>query len=167
MAKQKKGKQIEQDVLMLTQSGYDELVQEVEYRSGELRDQIANEINEARNLGDLSENQAYSEAMEKKNMNEARIEELEQMVAKAQIIQREDKDVIGIGSTVEIESTKTSKSRSITIVGKGASQEADPRQGKISIDSPLGSALSGNKKGAIVKVVLPSGEAEYKVKKVA
>ncbi len=167
MARKKKSTTQEIDVLMVTQEGYDEMVAELENRNGALRDQIAKEINEARNLGDLSENQAYSEAMERKNMNEGRIEELEQLITSAQIIQKTDSNTIGVGSKVEIEQIKTKRGRTVTLVGRGKSQEADPREGKISIDSPLGHALNGSKKGDKVMVELPSGKAEYVIKKVA
>jgi len=163
--KKKQTTDTEPEKLMVTQEGYDEMVAELENRMGALRDEIAEEINEARNLGDLSENQAYSEAMERKNMNEARIEELEYMISIAQIIQRTDSGVVGVGDTVEIKSVKTNKARTISLVGRGIAQEADPREGKISIDSPLGVALKGSKKGDVVKVMLPAGEMEYKVMK--
>jgi transcription elongation factor GreA len=168
MARKKKvvAKQ-EQEVLLVTEDGYKEMTSELEYRTGELRTQIANEINEARNLGDLSENQAYTEAIERKNMNEARIEELEAMVTIAQIIQKDTTGTVGVGDTVDILNTRTNTKRTITLVGKGISQEADPREGKISIDSPLGKALKGSKKGDVIKVELPIGISEYKITSVA
>lgn len=167
MARKKKTTTEEHDVLLVTQSGYDDMVGELNHRMNTLRDEIASEINEARNLGDLSENQAYSEAMERKNMNEGRIEELEQLISIAQIIQKSDSNTVGVGNTLDIKNLKTSSVRTITLVGKGISQEADPRQGKISIDSPLGHALNGSKKGDVVKVDLPSGLVEYQIVSIA
>ncbi len=94
----------EEEVLMLTQSGYDQLVQELSHRKNVLRDEIANEIKLARDLGDLSENQAYADAMEKKEVNEARIESLEYMLSIAKVVSTsQDDKIVTIGHTIEIQ----------------------------------------------------------------
>jgi transcription elongation factor GreA len=166
MPRRKATKNTNEDVLMVTQPGYDEMVAEIEERKGK-RMEIAAEIDEARKLGDLSENEPYAVAMQKKEMNDARLDELEYLITIAQIVEGSDKSIAGIGSELEIRLKGASSSKLITLVGRQASQEADPREGKISIDSPLGSALNGSRKGDKVIVELPTGKAEYEVVKVA
>jgi transcription elongation factor GreA len=154
--------------LMVTQERFDEMQAELKERVEVLRDQIALEISTARDLGDLSENQAYADAMNRKDINEARIEELEYLISIAQVIQSEGKaNAISIGSVVEVKKISDGKVRTITLVGKEETQEADPRVGKVSIDSPLGSALVGRSQGDKVVVKLPAGDAEYQITKFA
>lgn len=164
MAKSKATKtKEEQEVLMLTQSGYDKLVQELKQRKEVLRDEIAAEIKQARDLGDLSENQAYADAMERKEVNEARIEELEYMISIATVASASHDDkIVTIGHTVEIQKVGGDKKK-ITLVGKESTQEADSSVGKISIDSPVGKAINMAQIGDTVNVVLPTGEVKYKV----
>src|SRR5262249_42839856 len=103
MAKKVTKTQKEKDVLFVTQAGYDEMLRELENRKGTLRDEIAQQISAARDLGDLSENQAYSDAMERKELNDNRIDELEYLISIAEIIDASAEDnVIGIGHTLEI-----------------------------------------------------------------
>jgi transcription elongation factor GreA len=166
MIKKKTAKtQKERDTLFVTQAGYDEMVSELENRKGALRDEIAQQINAARDLGDLSENQAYSDAMERKELNDNRIDELEYLISIAEIIDASASDnFIGIGHTVEIQKVGGEK-RTVTLVGKEASQQADSTVGKISIDSPIGMALNSAQVGDTVAVKLPAGEVKYKILK--
>jgi len=165
MAKKKAAKS-EKDVMILTQAGYDELVAELDQRKNETRPEIAEAIKEAKALGDLSENNAYSDAMERKDANENRIVELEYMLSIAQVSTASAKDkIIGIGHTVEIQKVGGTK-RELTLVGKADSQQADPTENKISIDSPIGMALNGAKIGDTVAVELPNGKVNYKIIKI-
>lgn len=152
------------DVLLVTQERYDDMTTKLEYYRDVVRDEIAQAINEARDLGDLSENNAYSDAMEKKDINEARIEELEYMISIAQIVEAEqNSNIVSVGSTVEIQKVGGDK-RVVTLVGKSKSQEADPAAGKFSEDSPLGIALNMAQVGDTVSVKTPSGQdIKYKI----
>ena len=152
--------------VQLTQAGLDELVQELADRK-QKQLEIASEIQEAKELGDLKENEPYAEAMKKKEINDARIDELEYVISKAQVVESSAKGIAGIGSTVEIQRVGSKAIKTIKLVGKEESQEADPSEGKVSIDSPVGNALNSAKTGDTVKVALPVGEVSYKVLKVA
>lgn len=154
------------DSLMVTASGMEEMLAEIEERK-QKQIEIAKEIDEARRLGDLKENAPYQEAMQKKEINDARLEELEYKASIAQVVESGDNGIVGVGSVVEIESVKNSRTKTVTLVGRQAAQEADPREGKVSIDSPIGSALMGKKKGDEVEVDLPIGAVTYRIKKVA
>jgi transcription elongation factor GreA len=164
MAKAKTTKTKEdQEVLMLTQQGYDKLVEELEHRKTVLRDEIASEIKQARDLGDLSENQAYADAMERKEMNEARIESLEYMISIAQVVSASTNDkIVNIGHTIEIQKVGGPK-KTVTLVGKESTQEGNPAIGKISVDSPVGKALNMAQVGDTVNVKSPAGEVKYKI----
>lgn len=157
----------EQDVLIVTQAGYDALVQELNHRKDVVRVEIANEISQARDLGDLSENQAYASAMEKKEMNDARIDELDYLISIAQITDASQQDdVVAIGHTVDIQKIGGEK-RTIVLVGKAETGQASPAEGKISIDSPIGRAINMSRVGDIVDVKLPKGDVKYKILKIA
>jgi transcription elongation factor GreA len=150
---------------ILTKEGYDKIIAELEDRKGRLRDEIANELEQATEQGDLSENAAYKSALEEKEMNENKIENLEGILSTATIVEADnDKSSVGLGNKVTILAMKTKKKLDITIVGHN---EADPINGKISMDSPLGKVLIDKKKGEKVSVVLPTGEVEYTVEKIS
>jgi|GEM_PF-6872080 len=152
------------DTLIVTPEGFASM--ETELAERKLKAELnAKEIDEARSLGDLKENTAYHEAMQVKDMNDARIDELDYLMSIAQIAQNQSKTVLGIGSTVELERQDTKTKQTITLVGKQASQEADPLSGKISIDSPLGKVLNGQSVGAEVVAQLPRGPVAYKILK--
>lgn len=159
----KKSNNQNQDVVLVTKHGYDELVRELEERK-QLRDDIAREIEEARDLGDLSENASYQEAMERKDLNERRISELEDLISRIQIVE-EDKsnsNVITIGRSVELKNLNDSSTKVVHLVG---ATEADPLKSKISIDSPLGKVLLNSKVGDTVEVNVPVGIVRYQVLK--
>ncbi len=150
---------------ILTKEGYDKIIAELEDRKGRLRSEIANELEQATEQGDLSENAAYKSALEEKEMNENKIESLEGILSTATIVEADnDKSSVGLGNKVAIVAVKTKKKLEVTIVGHN---EADPTDGKISMDSPLGKVLIDKKKGEKVSVVLPTGEVEYTVEKIS
>lgn len=154
--------QDQHEALIVTKDGLAELVAERDERLLK-RDQIAKDIDEARRLGDLKENEPYAAAMQSKELNDTRLDELEYMISIAQVVESTDDSSVGIGTSVEIENTSNSSVRNVTLVGRQAAQESNPREGKISIDSPLGKALHMAKIGAMIEVDLPMGKAQYKV----
>ncbi|PJE57681.1 MAG: transcription elongation factor GreA [Candidatus Portnoybacteria bacterium CG10_big_fil_rev_8_21_14_0_10_38_18] len=123
------------------------------------RNEISERIHEAQDMGDLAENAEYAEAKEAQAFNEGRIQELEQITKNAVIISRK-----GNCQSVEIgcEITAQNKSGEKTFIIVG-SQEADPTQGKISNESPLGRAFLGKRKDDEVLVQTPSGKIRYKI----
>lgn len=127
------------------------------------RQAISKRLEDAKKLGDLSENAEYAEAKEAQEHNEQRIIELEQMLKDAVLIEKTThKYEVAIGSTIEVVDGNGSK-RTFTIVG---SEEVDPVNGKISNESPLGQAFLGHKTGETVEAKTPNGPAMYKISKI-
>ena len=141
--------------VLLTQSGYDALVQELEYLKTEKRAELAEKIKVARGFGDLSENSEYDEAKNEQGLVEQRILELEATVKNAKIVNKDtmNKDTVGVGVHV-IVVDEDGFEEAYDIVG---STEYDPLNGKISEDCPVGLALKGHKTGETVTVELPTG----------
>lgn len=165
MAKTKKT-QVDNEVLQLTAETHKELSEELENRINVVRLEIAEELNVARELGDLSENHAYQVAMEKREMNENRIVELEGILAVAQVVEdNKSDDIVGLGDTVEIENQEHKTKRIVTIVGSEDSMSANSVEGKISTDSPIGQAIFQAKLGDIVEVKLKDRGVKYKILK--
>ena len=129
------------------------------------RPSVIEAIAEARSHGDLSENAEYHAAKEQQSLNEGRIAELEDKLARAEVIDvsKLSGDTIKFGATVTLIDEDTEKKQVWQIVGE---PEADARAGRISITSPLARALVGKKKGANVEVVTPGGAKAYEVLKV-
>lgn len=151
----------EKDVI-LTQEGYDNLDKELNYLKTEKRAEIADRIKVALGFGDLSENSEYDEAKTAQAENEVKIAELENKIRHAKIIDESeiDTDVVQIGNTVKVLDMEFDEEVEYTIVG---STEVDLAQNKISNESPLGAALLGKKKNAVVEVQIPDGIARYKI----
>ena len=139
-----------------------EKVEELKKELGELKNkrmEIAKRLEEARALGDLSENVEYSDAEDAKAFNEGKILEVEQLLKEAVVISNKTKkDVVQVGATVKVKSE--SGARDFHIVG---SEEADPAAGKISNESPLGKAFLGHKVGDAVEAQTPRGNIKYKI----
>ncbi len=150
--------------IKLTANGYLEVENELNKLREEDRPRIIQAIKEARAQGDLSENADYDAARNEQAQVEARIKELEYMIEHAIIIEDAPKDVVGLGSTVEIEYVEDGDTDEYKIVG---SMEADPFENKISDESPIGKALSGKKVGDVVKVPSPNGDYEVKIVKIS
>ncbi len=168
MAKTKKTTVAESNALTMTQDAYDELKRELELRINVTRKEIAEEIKAAMDLGDLSENHAYTVAMEKKEMNENRILELEDILAIAKIVAGNKTDnFVNIGEPVEIQNVETKKNRIVVLVGTEESKAANPTEGKISVDSPIGKAIYNSMIGDVVDVSLQDKVVKYKVVKFA
>lgn len=150
--------------IKLTANGYLEVENELNKLREEDRPRIIQAIKEARAQGDLSENADYDAARNEQAQVEARIKELEYMIEHAVIIEEAPKDVVGLGSTVEIEYVDDGDTDEYKIVG---SLEADPFENKISDESPIGAALFGKKVGDIVKVPSPNGDYDVKIVKIS
>lgn len=144
----------------LTSEKFAELKKELEHLKTERRKEVAEHLEYAKKLGDLSENAEYHQAREEQAELEDRISRLENLLKNAVIAGQGRSDVVTVGTTLRIERKDDNKSYLYTIVG---SEETDMSQGKISNLSPLGSALLGRKVGDIVTVDTPKGTIEYKV----
>ncbi len=149
----------------MTQTGHAALEEELKRRQSVERPRIVEAIAEARSHGDLSENAEYHAAKEAQSHNEGRIAELEDQLARSEIIDvsKLSGDTIKFGATVTLIDEDTDKKAVWQIVGES---EADAKKGRISITSPLARALIGKKKGASVEVVAPGGAKAYEVTKV-
>ena len=149
----------------MTIEGYRTLEAELQRLKSEERPRIIALIAEARQHGDLSENAEYHAAKESQSLNEGRIAELEDKLARAEVIDvsKLSGETIKFGATVTLIDEDTDKKQVWQIVGE---PEADAKAGRISITSPLARALIGKAKGASVEVVTPSGAKGYEVKKV-
>ncbi|MDO8534047.1 MAG: transcription elongation factor GreA [Xanthobacteraceae bacterium] len=151
---------------VVTREGYEKLKEEIEDLSVRGRREIAERIKEARDFGDISENAEYDAAKNDQAMLEARIASLEDKLRSAAVVDVKniEKDVVGVGTTVHLKDQKTDKSSKFKIVG---SSEADPANGKLSNESPIGKALIGHKRNDIVKIPVPRGPArQLKVTKI-
>ena len=135
--------------ITMTQEGYNDLVKELEWRKGEERERIKNDIVVARGFGDLSENAEYDAARNAQAENEARIQQLTHDIENAVVLDVSClvKGVVNIGTTVKVVDEKTGRELTFRIVG---SNEADVTLGKISDVSPVGRALVGHKVGEVV-----------------
>ena len=149
--------------LYLSQEGLENLKKELEDLKQQRVD-ITQKIKEAREFGDLSENAEYQEAKIRQSFVEGRIEEIDAMFKTAKIIDGNGhtNGVVGVGSTVVVKVDGKEATYHVT-----GSSEADPLQGKISNESPLGQALLGAKVGETVSLATPDGPREYKIVKVS
>ncbi len=143
----------------ITQQGLEKLKQEYNYLINTKRKEVAERIATAKDFGDLSENAEYDAAKEEQAIMEARISELKQLLKDAVIIEENNNhDSVSIGSTIKVKNDGITKE--YKIVG---SQEADPSQGLISNESPIGRAFLGRKKGETVEIQVPKGVMEWQI----
>ena len=152
--------------VILTQEGLDKLKNELEYLSGDKRREVAERIKEAREFGDIMENSEYDDAKNEQAQVEYRIQSLEQKLRNARVVDTEQvsTETVSIGARVTLKDTKSKATRNYSIVG---SAEADPKNGRLSNESPVGKALLGRKKGEKVTIPAPRGALEYQVVKIA
>ncbi|MBB4955310.1 transcription elongation factor GreA [Agrobacterium vitis] len=146
----------------MTQSGFLKLQEELRWRQQEERPRIIEAISEARAHGDLSENAEYHAAKEAQSHNEGRISELEDLTARAEVIDlsKMSGTKIKFGATVKLVDEDTEEEKSYQIVGD---QEADVKAGRISISSPIARAMIGKEVGDSIEVVAPGGSKAYEV----
>jgi len=148
----------------LTKEGYENLQKEFKRLKSEEWPAILKRVSEARELGNLEDNPEFDEASKAKDLVEGRIMEIEAIIDDVEIIKEEPKGVkgkISLGTTVTLE--VQGEHQTFTIVG---SIEADPTQGKLSHEGPLGKQLLGLKEGDIIEIKLPFGNVEYRVVKI-
>ena len=149
--------------IKMSAAGLKAVQEELEYLKTVRRKELAEEIKEARSHGDLSENSEYDEAKNTQGLVENRITELEQMVKNAVVIDGSELSVesVSVGTHVSIKMTGDDEAEEYDIVGR---TEADPLNGKISDESPVGHALLGKAVGEKAEVLLPNGHTvEYEV----
>lgn len=142
----------------LTSEKLAEFKKELNFLVTEKRKQVAENLEYAKKLGDLSENAEYHEARQIQAEVEDRIMRLEHLIKTATIVDSQTGDVVSIGSTVKVQKEGDKEPKQFKIVG---SEEADMAAGKVSNLSPLGSALLGKKKGDKVSFSTPKGTAVY------
>lgn len=151
--------------VFLTIEGLKKLEDELDTLKTVRRKEVAERIKQALAFGDISENSEYDEAKNEQAQLEERIVKLEAILRNAKIIDDEDitTDAVSIGSKVLVNDLEYDEEIEYTIVG---SAEADPYEGKISNESPVGSALIGGKMGDVVEVQVPDGLIKYKILKI-
>ena len=147
---------------IISKEGYEKLQKEIDLLTNVKRREIAERIQKAKDMGDLSENAEYAEAKDAQAFNEGRIAELTQMLKNLTVVQNgQASDKVGMGSRVTAKSNGNEKE--FTIV---SFNEADPLVGKISNESPLGKALLEKKVGDKALVETPKGEIKYEILKI-
>lgn len=151
---------------LYTQQGYNELIEELKYLKGEKRDQIKQDLEAARSFGDLSENAEYDAARNEQAKVEARIKELEDMIENAVVIDESqiDSSIVSLGSVVKAYDVEFDEEITYNVVG---SNEANPFEGKISDQSPIGRAIIGAKAGDEVTIDAPGGSMHIKILEVS
>lgn len=147
---------------ILTPEGLRKLEEELEHLKAVRRREVAERIKQSKAFGDLMENSEYEDAKNEQAFVEGRILQLEQMLRNAKVIENHNVPAaeVTVGSTVRLKDLTTGEELVYMIVG---SAEADPEQDKISNESPVGRALLGKRKGAVVDVVAPAGKMRYSV----
>ena len=152
--------------VLLTNEGLQKLQDELDNLKNVRRKENTEALKVAKSFGDLSENSEYDEAKNEQAEIEARIAEIENMLKNVEIIDEDGigTDVVSAGTKVNVKDLDDGEEAEYLIVG---STEADPMKGKISDESPLGSALLGHKAGDVVVVEAPMGKIEYEVLKIS
>ena len=149
----------------MTANGFQTLKEELRWRQQEERPRIIEAISEARSHGDLSENAEYHSAKEAQSLNEGRVNELEDLIARAEVIDvsKLSGEKIKFGATVVLVDEDTEEETTDPIVGD---QEADVKSGRISISSPIARALIGKEVGEVIEVNAPGGARGYEIVRV-
>ncbi len=144
----------------VSKEGYKKLEEELNYLVTVKRSEVAQQLKEARSYGDLSENAEYDEAKNAQALLEARINELENQISNAVIVESANADEISIGSKIKLLDLDTNEMESLEIVG---ATESDPDNGKISDESPIGKAALKKKIGDVFEVQAPIGILKFEV----
>ncbi len=149
----------------ITKKGYEALKGELARLRKEERPKVIEAIAEARAHGDLSENAEYDAAKERQGFIEARIADLERKLADARVIETANlsSETVVFGATVLLRDTSLDEEKRYTLVGQ---DEADLKDGKISVQSPVGRALIGHRAGDLVEVKTPARVVEYEIKEI-
>ncbi|WP_438348280.1 transcription elongation factor GreA [Paenibacillus sp. FA6] len=148
--------------VILTQEGLKKLEDELEQLKSVKRREIAERIKVAIGYGDISENSEYEDAKNEQAFIEGRVITLEKMLRNARIINSDDitTDVVGVGAKVIVKDLEYGDTLEYLIVGTA---ESDPLNNKISNESPVGKAILGKQKGAVVDVTVPAGVVQYEI----
>jgi len=146
----------------MTREGYNKLVEEVNYLESERRPAISKQIAEARDKGDLSENAEYDAAKEMQGIVETKIAQLKNLISNARLIDESQitTDSVQIMNKVTIRNTKNNQKMVYTLV---AESEANLKEGKIAVNTPIGKGLLGKKVGDIAEIKVPSGLMSYEI----
>ena len=150
---------MESQEVFLTNDGLQRAMSQLEFLRTVKRAEVAQYLHDAKESGDVIDNAAYEEAKTQYSQLESRISELEQMLAKAKLIDNAPTEVVSLGSVVHV-SASTGREYRYQLVG---AFEADPGSGRISNESPVGQALLGHKKGDLIIVSTPGGVKEYTI----
>lgn len=150
------------DDIVITAEGYKKLVEELDVLTNRKRKEVAQRLKDAIGHGDITENSEYDDAKNEQAFIEARIRQLTETLARARVIdQRRTKaDRVRLGLTVTIRNLADREVNTFLLVG---SAEANPKEQKISNESPVGKAIMGKRVGDTVKVFTPQGEIEYEI----
>jgi transcription elongation factor GreA len=146
----------------MTKVGYNKLLEEVTYLESEKRPAISKQIAEARDKGDLSENAEYDAAKEAQGILEAKIAQLKSVISTARLIDESQitTDSVQILNKVTIKNTKNNQKMVYSLVSES---EADLKQAKIAINTPIGKGLLGKKVGDIVEIKVPNGIMNFEI----
>ena len=146
----------------MSQEQYDKIKAELDYMETVRTREVAEQLKEARGFGDLSENSEYDEAKSEQGKLYSKIAELHNLLENAEIVEAEivEQGVVGLGSKVTVLDVEFNEEETFHIVG---SQEANPMQGKLSEESPIGRGLLGHKEGEVVVVKAPAGEMKFRI----
>ena len=151
-----------QQITYLTQEGEKKLRAELAELTGPRREELARRLRSAIQMGDLSENADYHKAKEDQAFLEGRIQEIEAVLRTAVIVEKTQSDMVMVGSQVTVQE-ENFEPEVYNLVG---AKEADPRQGKISNESPIGRALMDHKVGDVVEAETPGGKIRFKILKI-
>lgn len=148
----------------LSKERYEELVKELDHLKKVKRKEVAEDLEYAKALGDLSENAEYHEARDNQAAVEDRINRLEAIISHAEIVELHHTESVGIGSTVTVQQDGVKGAHKFQVVG---SEEANIGLGKISLQSPIGEAMAGKRKGEAFSFSTPKGKMTYKIVDIA
>ncbi len=146
----------------LTQEGMDNLKQEINHLKTKGRAEMARQIAEARDKGDLSENAEYDAAKEAQGHLEAKLAKLEETLMNARVLDNADVDTskVSVMCKVLVKNLKTNTNNTFTLVSE---KEADLKTGRISVSSPIGQGLLGKKIGETADIIIPAGKIQFKI----
>jgi len=149
-------------VSYMTKDGYDKLLEDINFLENEKRPAISKQIAEARDKGDLSENAEYDAAKEAQGLLEARIAHLKGLLANSRLIDESQigTDSVQILNKVTIRNTKNNQSMVYTLVSES---EANLKENKIAVNTPIGKGLMGKKLGDVVEITVPSGIMSFEI----
>jgi transcription elongation factor GreA len=156
---------IADDILYVTPEGLQQIKDELEHLKTVRREEVAQKLEVAIKQGDLKENADYHDAKEEQGFIEARIRQLQDMLHRAKLIEHSGpSNVVRVGSTITVCEDGMDEMETYTIVG---AHEADPTKGRISNESPIGSAMLGAKKGQTVSAQTPAGIINFTIHEIS